>query len=137
MDQGGNYWTLFTPGIWKVLHAVLHTRAYLRTAPAVSAMSDTLVTYPILVVRIACRNCRWRGSYRLARLVAKYGAEIEMMDLLARLAGDCAAWIPHHPVQMKCGAFFLDLGWPPRPPDLPTMGERRRLLLIGDDKSAA
>jgi hypothetical protein len=25
MDQGGNYWTLFTPGIWKVLHAVLHT----------------------------------------------------------------------------------------------------------------
>ncbi len=22
-DQGGNYWTLFTPGIWKVLHAVL------------------------------------------------------------------------------------------------------------------
>jgi hypothetical protein len=24
-DQGGNYWTLFTPGIWKDLHAVLHT----------------------------------------------------------------------------------------------------------------
>jgi hypothetical protein len=24
MNQGGNYWTLFTPGIWKVLHAVLH-----------------------------------------------------------------------------------------------------------------
>lgn len=24
MDQGGNYWTLFTPGIWKDLHAVLH-----------------------------------------------------------------------------------------------------------------
>ena len=22
-DQGGNYWTLFTPGIWKDLHAVL------------------------------------------------------------------------------------------------------------------
>jgi len=27
MDQGGNYWTLFTPGIWKVLHAVLHYKA--------------------------------------------------------------------------------------------------------------
>jgi hypothetical protein len=25
-DQGGNYWTLFTPGIWKVLHAVLQIR---------------------------------------------------------------------------------------------------------------
>jgi hypothetical protein len=27
MDQGGNYWALFTPGIWKVLHAVLHVSA--------------------------------------------------------------------------------------------------------------
>jgi hypothetical protein len=26
MDQGGNYWTLFTPRIWKVLHAVLQFR---------------------------------------------------------------------------------------------------------------
>ncbi len=24
MIRGGNYWTLFTPGIWKVLHAVCH-----------------------------------------------------------------------------------------------------------------
>ena len=24
--RGGNYWTLFTPEIWKVLHAVSHTR---------------------------------------------------------------------------------------------------------------
>ena len=23
MDQGGNFWALFTPGIWKGLHAVL------------------------------------------------------------------------------------------------------------------
>src|SRR4051812_29921850 len=27
-DQGGNYWTLFIPGIWKVLHAVLERRRY-------------------------------------------------------------------------------------------------------------
>src|SRR4051794_31198185 len=27
MDQGGNYWTLFTPRIWKVLHAVLDDKA--------------------------------------------------------------------------------------------------------------
>jgi hypothetical protein len=25
MDQGGNYWPLFTPGIWKDLHAVLQS----------------------------------------------------------------------------------------------------------------
>jgi len=26
-DQGGNYWTLFTPGIWKALHAVSQSGA--------------------------------------------------------------------------------------------------------------
>jgi hypothetical protein len=26
-DQGENYWTLFTPGIWKLLHAVLQLRS--------------------------------------------------------------------------------------------------------------
>jgi hypothetical protein len=28
MNQGGNYWTLFTPGIWKVLHAVFQRLAH-------------------------------------------------------------------------------------------------------------
>ena len=28
--QGGNYWTLFTPGIWKLLHAVLHPSVIFR-----------------------------------------------------------------------------------------------------------
>lgn len=28
--QGGNFWTLFTPEIWKVLHAVLQLDDYLR-----------------------------------------------------------------------------------------------------------
>jgi len=31
MNQGGNYWTLFTPGIWKVLHAVFHQWETLRS----------------------------------------------------------------------------------------------------------
>ena len=30
MSQGGNLWALFTPGIWKDLHAVLHNKT-LRT----------------------------------------------------------------------------------------------------------
>ena len=33
MDQGGNYWTLFTPGIWKVLHAVLQRKRDRLKAP--------------------------------------------------------------------------------------------------------
>ena len=46
--------------------------------------------YPYIVVRIGCRRCTRKGAYRLARLAAKYGAEIPMMELLAHLAGDCA-----------------------------------------------
>jgi hypothetical protein len=36
--------------------------------------------------------CSRRGQYRLARLAAKYGAEIDMRDLLEYLAGDCKWW---------------------------------------------
>ena len=28
MRRGGNYWTLFTPGIWKVLHAILQENPF-------------------------------------------------------------------------------------------------------------
>ncbi len=33
MNQGGNYWTLFTPRIWKVLHAVFHRKAFDEVRP--------------------------------------------------------------------------------------------------------
>ncbi len=81
-------------------------------------MSDTLATYPYVTVRMACSMCSRRGQYRLARLAAKYGAEIDMQDLLEYLAGDCAYWRPRHPYQKGCGAYFCDLG-SGRPPDLP------------------
>ena len=32
--QGGNFWTLITPEIWKVLHAVLHRRGQVQAATA-------------------------------------------------------------------------------------------------------
>ena len=31
MDQGGNYWTLFPPKIWKLLHAVFHGKTTPKT----------------------------------------------------------------------------------------------------------
>ena len=34
--QGGNFWTLITPEIWKVLHAVLQVRGAARLYPAAS-----------------------------------------------------------------------------------------------------
>ena len=42
---------------------------------------DRLAFYPFVVVRIACRVCSRSGSYRLARLAAKFGPEITLRDL--------------------------------------------------------
>src|ERR1700722_3934019 len=42
-DQGGNYWTLFTPGIWKVLHAVLHNwLSHCRSIPGLDELQARL-----------------------------------------------------------------------------------------------
>ena len=93
--------------------------------------ADALSSYPYVVVRIACRRCTRKGSYRLARLAAKYGAEIPMMELLAHLAGDCAIWDTRHPGAPRCGAYFVDLDFPAPPPDRPTEGMRRLRLVKG------
>src|SRR4030095_1332021 len=55
-------------------------------------MGDRLAFYPFVIVRVSCRHCTRRGSYRLARLGAKYGPEIALDDLLRQLAGDCPHW---------------------------------------------
>jgi hypothetical protein len=89
---------------------------------------DTLSSYPYVVVRLACTMCSRQGSYRLARLADKYGAEIPMPDLLGWLAGDCKYWSPRHPGIPGCGAYFRDLVGPARPPDLPARGRRLRLV---------
>lgn len=84
---------------------------------------DTLAYFPFVTVRLACTRCTRTGSYRLARLADKYGAEIPMDHLLEHLAGDCRWWNPRHPGEGHCGAYFADLGGPsPRPPDLPPAG---------------
>ena len=50
---------------------------------------ETLATYPLVSVRIACRNCKRRGSYRLARLAERYGADTTLEDLLIKVTADC------------------------------------------------
>src|ERR1700722_7261183 len=44
---------------------------------------------PFFVVRIRCRVFARKGSYRLARIAAKYGPEITLRDLLDRFSYDC------------------------------------------------
>jgi hypothetical protein len=74
-----------------------------------------LVDYPYVLVRLRCDVCHRAGAYRLARLAGKFGAEILLDDLLARLSADCP-W--REEPRGTCGARFSDLP-PQRPPDLP------------------
>ncbi len=74
-----------------------------------------LASFPYVVVRLACSRCPRRGQYCLARLAAKYGADIELVDLLASLAGSCPKWGATRPGIERCGAFFLDLAGEPLP----------------------
>lgn len=88
-----------------------------------------LSAYPFVIVRIACGACNRSGAYRLARLAAKYGPEISLDDLLARLTADCGFRESKHPVAGVCRARFVDLDPPTRPPDAP--GRRLRVIVGG------
>jgi hypothetical protein len=50
---------------------------------------ECLAHCPFVVVQIGCRVCSRRGSYRLARLAAKFGPEISLRDLTDRFSYDC------------------------------------------------
>jgi hypothetical protein len=80
---------------------------------------ELLVRYPYVLIRIRCDFCSRAGSYRLARLAAKYGPEIRLDDLLSRLTVDCPFANPRHPYKNQCKARYSDLEPPRRPPDMP------------------
>ena len=62
-----------------------------------------LSDFPWVIVRIDCPLCpRRKGQYRLARLAEKYGADVQLCDLLDRIALDCPRrktlpWEPYLP----------------------------------------
>jgi CRISPR associated protein Cas1 len=72
---------------------------------------DCLAFYPFVVVRIACRVCSRGGSYRLARLAAKFGPETSVRDLLDRFSYDCLwqAEARSKRGQSACGVYLPDL----------------------------
>jgi hypothetical protein len=90
---------------------------------------DCLAHYPFVVVRIACRVCSRRGSYRLARLAAKFGPEISLRDLTDRFSYDCLWRAESRSKKGKsaCEVYLPDLGQP-RPPDVPPGIVKLRLV---------
>jgi hypothetical protein len=90
---------------------------------------DCLAFYPFVVVRIVCRVCSRRGSYRLARLAAKFGPEITLRELLNRFSYD-GLWRAEARSKRgtsSCGVYLPDLEQP-RPPDAPPPHTRLRLV---------
>ncbi len=99
-------------------------------------MVERLSEFPWVVVRIGCNLCNREGQYRLARLAAKFGPEIPLVDLLDKLAADCP-WRPEQgrrspgKYQPKCHACFVDLLFSQPPPDLPPPMRRLRVISGG------
>jgi hypothetical protein len=90
---------------------------------------DRLAGFPFVLVRVACDRCpARRGTYRLARLAEKFGAEMPLDELLRHITFDCR-WQAHptnryarrvgNQYVPKCEARFIDLDPLRGPPDLP------------------
>ena len=82
----------------------------------------TLDYYPFVVFRVACYRCRRQGTYRLARLAERYGAQAPLIAVLEEIAKDCPYWYRRHAGNPVCGAHLCDLvdefGKPAREPYL-------------------
>ncbi len=81
------------------------------------------------VVRVECVLCPRKGTYRLARLAARYGPEQSLDGLLADMAHDCPWWRSNpRKYEVRCGARFVDLerNLPPvDDPDAPAFRRRQ------------
>jgi hypothetical protein len=85
---------------------------------------ETLLSYPYVVVRLACRYCARVGAYRLVRLAVKFGCEAKIFDVMVRLAADCPHWKPNKRWPEGCGVYLPDLDPPRALPDDPGAGRR-------------
>jgi hypothetical protein len=59
-------------------------------------------------LEIACTKCPRRGRYRIAGLVAKHGAQMELPYLREFLSADCAR-NQHISIYERCGAQFVNV----------------------------
>lgn len=71
---------------------------------------EILAYFPYVVVRIGCDRCTRKGVYRLARLAAKFGADVTLDQLISKLvAAECPFWKTRHLYHGTCHARFVDL----------------------------
>jgi hypothetical protein len=90
-----------------------------------------LSSFPFVVVRLGCDHCERQGSYRLARLAARFGPDAELTDVLRSLSADCERRAAEGQIGSRaCGARFLDLVGD-HPPDLPPRGSRALRVIRG------
>jgi hypothetical protein len=81
---------------------------------------EFLAFYPYVIVRVGCERCTRKGAFRLARLAAKFGADITLDQLIAKLvAAECPFWKTRHRYHGSCQARLLDLDAFREVPDLP------------------
>ena len=76
MNQGGNYWTLFTPGIWKVLHAFLQP---------MKAPEDAVAAMSAILQAVAEGEVTPSEASELAKLVDTFVKVLEANELAQRL----------------------------------------------------
>jgi hypothetical protein len=88
---------------------------------------ETLANYPFVTVRIACRNCRRRGSYRLARLAERFGADATLDDVLTIITANCNLAANRTGRRGYRAAYFADIE-PTRTPEPPPQPSLRVIL---------
>lgn len=77
-------------------------------------LPQRLSQYPFARLRVECRVCERRGSYSIAKLAERYGAEIGFEALMLILTRSCQ-WQrgprdrPPRQYQQRCLAFLPDL----------------------------
>jgi hypothetical protein len=65
--------------------------------------------YPFDRVQVACEKCDRRGSYRKSALAERFGASIELPNLLKEIAGDCPRQDIQSVAMDPCGVTYSDL----------------------------
>ncbi|MGC5779841.1 hypothetical protein [Methylobacterium sp. NFXW15] len=85
------------------------------------AFPKTLADFPFVVVRLRCDLCPRQGRYRLARLVAHFGADADLDRVRRELAKPCHR-LENKGTAMRpgCRVEYTDLRYDSqRRPDLP------------------